>query len=282
MQNPSSLDDNIRRHYTRQDLGHAILSALAATGKDLDHLKPEDLAPVDEFHIRGREATIELAQQLQLDSTKHVLDVGSGLGGPSRYLALAYGCRVTGLDLTQEYVRVAQMLADRLGLSSRVTYRHGSALAMPFDDASFDVVWTQHAAMNIADKAKLYAEIWRVFRPGGLFALYDILAGPGGALHFPVPWAREPSLSFLITPEALRAVLETTGFRIVSWRDSSEAGQAWFRQLAAKLQAQAGSPALGFHVLLGADFRTMAQNQMRNLNENRIVLIEAIAQRQMG
>ncbi len=108
MQNPGSLDDNIRRHYTRQDLGHALLSALAAAGKDLDHLKPEDLAPVDEFHIRGREATIELAQQLRLDSTKHVLDVGSGLGGASRYLALAYGCRVTGLDLTPEYVRVAQ------------------------------------------------------------------------------------------------------------------------------------------------------------------------------
>jgi ubiquinone/menaquinone biosynthesis C-methylase UbiE len=280
MQNPSSPADHIQQHYTRQHLGQAILSALADVGKDLDHLKPDDLAPVDEFHIRGRAATRELAQPLQLDSAKHVLDVGSGLGGASRYLACTFGCRVTGLDLTPEYVRVAQMLADRLGLSACVTYRQGSALAMPFEDASFDVVWTQHAAMNIADKAKLYAEIWRVLRPGGLFALYDILAGPGGALHFPVPWAREPSLSFLITPEALRGQLEKTGFRIVSWRDTSEAGQAWFREVAAKLQAQAGSPALGFHLLLGADFPMMAQNQVRNLSENRIVLIEAIAQRQ--
>jgi len=282
MQNTGSLNDNIQQHYTRQDLGDAILSALTAAGKDLNHLKPEDLAPVDEFHIRGREATIELPQQLHLDTTQHVLDVGSGVGGASRYLALAFGCRVTGLDLTEEYCRVAQMLADRLGLSSRVTFRQGSALEMPFEDASFDVVWTQHAAMNIADKAKLYTEIWRVLRPGGLFALYDILAGPGGALHFPVPWAREPSLNFLITPEALRRLLEKTGFRIVSWRDTSETGQAWFREVAAKMKAQAGSPPLGFHVLLGADFRTMAQNQVRNLNENRIILIEAIAQRPPG
>lgn len=280
MQNTSSLAKEIQQHYTRQELGDAILSALAAAGRDLNNLKPEDLASVDEFHIRGREATIELAQQLHLDAAKQILDVGSGVGGASRYLAVAFGCRVTGLDLTEEYCRAAQMLADRLGLSSRVTYRHGSALAMPFEDASFDVVWTQHAAMNIADKTKLYDEIRRVLRPGGSFALYDVLAGPGGALHFPVPWAREPSLNFLITPEALRELLERAGFRIVSWRDTSRAGQAWFQEVAAKMQAQGGSPPpLGFHLLLGEDFRPMAQNQVRNLNERRIVLIEAIAQR---
>jgi ubiquinone/menaquinone biosynthesis C-methylase UbiE len=273
------LDHTIQQHYTRPDLGDAILSALAATGKDLNHLSLEDLAPVDEFHIRGREATIELAQQLPLDAAAHVLDVGSGLGGASRYLALAYGCRVTGLDLTEAYCRVAQMLADRLGLSSRVTYRHGSAVAMPFEAASFDVVWTQHATMNIADKATLYDEIRRVLRPGGVCAFYDILAGPGGTPHFPVPWAREPSFSFLITPEALREVLEHTGFRITSWRDTSAVGRAWFQEVAAKMQQEGGSPPLGFHLLLGADFRSMAQNQVRNLNEQRIVLIEAIAQR---
>ena len=190
------LDHTIQQHYTRPDLGDTILSALAATGKDLDHLTLEDLAPVDEFHVRGRQATIELAQQLPLDADTHVLDVGSGLGGASRYLALTYGCRVTGLDLTEAYCRVAQILADRLGLGSRVTYHHGSAVTMPFDDASFDVIWTQHAAMNIADKSTLYGEIRRVLRPGGVFACYDILAGPGGTPHFPVPWAREPSFSF--------------------------------------------------------------------------------------
>ncbi len=279
MRNISSLESHVQQHYIRQDSGEAILSALAAAGKDLDNLKPEDLAPVDEFHIRGRDATIELAKQLDLDVTKHVLDVGSGVGGASRYLAVEFGCRVTGLDLTEEYCQVAQMLADRLGLGPHVTYRHGSALAMPFQDASFDVVWTQHASMNIADKVKLYAEIWRVVRPGGLFALYDVLAGPAGALHFPVPWARESSLNFLITPDTLRELLEEAGFRIVSWRDTSEAGQAWFRDVAAKMQTQGGSPPLGFHVLLGSDFRTMAQNQVRNLNEHRIVLIEVIARR---
>lgn len=282
MQSVDSSENEVEQHYTCQNLGETILSALAAAGKNPDKLKAEDLAPIDEFHIRGREATIELAQQLHLDSTKHVLDVGSGLGGASRYLASAFGCRVTGLDLTEAYCETAQMLADRLGLGSYVTYRHGNALAMPFEDASFDVVWTQHASMNIREKDQLYAEVWRVLRPGGLFALYDVLAGPGGSLHFPVPWTREPSLNFLITPEALRELLEEMGFRILSWRDSSEAGRIWFRDLAEKMQAQAGRPPLGFHLMLGEDFGAMARNQVRNLSENRIVLIEAIAERLAG
>jgi ubiquinone/menaquinone biosynthesis C-methylase UbiE len=279
MQRTGSLDGNVQEHYTRRDLRADVLSALTAAGKDVDHLKAEDLAPIDEFHIRGREATIELAQYLRLDASKHVVDVGSGLGGASRYLASEFGCHVTGLDLTEEYCRVAQMLADRVGLSSRVTYRQGSALAMPFADMSFDVVWTQHASMNIADKDQLYAEIWRVLRPGGRFALYDILAGPGGALHFPVPWARDSTLNFLIAPDALRQLLERIGFHIVSWRDTSAAGRDWFQGIAAKMKAHGGGPPLGFQVLLGADFRTMAQNQVRNLNENRIVLLEAVADR---
>jgi len=276
---PTSQDDNVQGHYSRQELLEAILTALAEAGKDINHLKLEDLAPVDEFHIRGREATLELASQVRLSANHEVLDVGSGVGGASRYLASEYGCHVTGLDLTEEYCHVAAALADRLGLSSRVSYRQGSALNMPFDDKSFDVVWTQHAAMNIADKAKLYSEIARVLRPGGYLALYDILAGPVSPLYFPVPWARDSSISFLATPGQLHEFLETAGLHSISWRDTSEVGRAWFKEVAAKMQQQGGSPALGFHVLLGPDFRVMAQNQVRNLNENRIVLIECVAQR---
>ena len=272
-------DDTIAEHYTMQDLAEAIFAGLKQAGKDLNNLKQEDLAPVDEFHIRGREATVELAQQLDLNASKHILDVGSGVGGASRYLASAYGCRVTGLDLTEAYCQVAQLLADRIGLGQLIAYRQGSALDMPFENASFDIVWTQHTAMNIADKARLYAESWRVLKPGGLLAIYDIVAGEGGPLIFPVPWAREPSISFLVTSDELRELLGQAGFQVVSWRDTSEEGRSWFREVAEKMQKVGGTPPLGFHILLGPDFKTMARNQVRNLNENRIGLIEAVVQR---
>jgi ubiquinone/menaquinone biosynthesis C-methylase UbiE len=279
MLSPDSQDNNVQGHYTRQNLDEAILAALTAAGKDIHRLKLQDLAPVDEFHIRGREATLELASQLGLDSRHKVLDVGSGVGGASRLLASEYGCEVTGLDLTDEYCRVARLLADRLGLGSRVSYRQGSALRMPFEDNSFDIVWTQHASMNIADKEKLYSEIARVLRRDGSFAMYDILAGPVGPLYFPVPWASDASISFLATPDELRDLLRAAQLHITSWRDTSEIGRTWFKEVASKMQQQGASPALGFHVLLGPDFRLMAQNQVRNLNENRIVLIECIARK---
>ncbi len=230
---------------------------------------------LDEFHIRGRQATIELARAAGLDSTKHVLDVGSGVGGPSRCIAREFGCRVTGIDLTDEYCRVAFMLAERIGLSRLVSYQQGDALNLPFPDRTFDVVWSQHAAMNIAYKETLYREMYRVLKPGGVLAIYDILAGPAGQIIFPVPWARRPETNFLVTPDELRRLLEESGFKILAWEDTTSAAKDWFASMAWNIQ-QGGLPTLGFHVLLGPDFQTMVQNQRQSLEKGRMILVQVV------
>jgi len=275
---PTQVNESVQAHYTRSDLGSVILAALEKVGKDLNRLTPEDLAPIDEFHIRGRAATLELAQAASVDSTKRVLDVGSGVGGTSRCLAREFGCRVTGIDLTDEYCRTAAMLSERIGLAELIDYRQGDATNLPFPDASFDIVWTEHVAMNIPDKPKLYREMHRVLKPGGTLAIYDILAGPAGPVLFPVPWARTPESSFLATPDELRMLLEKSGFKVAVWSDTSDAARAWFVALAEKIRKE-GMPPLGFHVLLGSDFQAMAQNQRRNLEEARIVLAQIVARR---
>jgi MPBQ/MSBQ methyltransferase len=270
------LTEGVKQHYARADLTNLILAALAKAGKDIERLRPEDLAPIDEFHIRGRQATLELAAAVGLDAGKHVLDVGSGVGGASRCIAHDFGCHVTGVDLTDEYCRTAAMLAERIGLSDRVSYRQGDALDLDFQDDSFDVVWTQHVAMNIPDKAALYREMYRVLKPGGALAIYDVLSGPTDPVLFPVPWARAPETSFLVTPEELRGLLEASGFTIERWDDTTDIARTWFTNLAKKIQTT-GLPPLGFHLLLGRDFQLMAQNQRRNLEEGRIVLAQVVA-----
>lgn len=272
------VNEAVQTHYARPDVGSVILAALEKAGKALDQLTPEDLAPVDAFHIRGRAATLELARAVGLDAGKHVLDVGSGIGGTSRCLATEFGCRVTGIDLTDEYCRAAEMLSGKVGLADRVDYRQGDATRLPFDDAVFDVVWTEHVAMNIPDKTRLYEEMYRVLKPGGTLAIYDVLAGPSGAVLFPVPWARTPETSFLVSPDELRRLLEDAGFAIAEWSDTTEVAYEWFKALAEKIRKE-GFPPLGFHLLMGPDFREMAQNQGRNLQERRIVLGQVVAKK---
>lgn len=272
----NGIAEAIKTHYGRSDLAEVILGALEDAGVDIQQLSLEELAPIDEFHIRGRAATLELAQAAGLSSTKRVLDIGSGIGGTSRCLAKEFGCRVTGIDLTDEYCQVASMLTAKVGLDGLVDYRQGDATNLPFEDNQFDVVWTEHVAMNIPDKRRFYSEMYRVLKPGGTLAIYDVLAGSSGPVLFPVPWARTPDTSFLVSPEELRDLLRDSGFTVSDWKDTTAEARVWFVNLAEKIRRE-GFPVLGFHLLMGQDFRVMAQNQGRNLEEGRISLGQIVS-----
>ncbi len=263
-------------HYNCSGLTETILAAITAGGKNPAQITITDLAPIDELHVRGRKATIELAQKLNLNRDSTVLDIGCGIGGAARYLATTFDCQITGIDLTFEYCRAAAALGELTGLAAKASYLQSDATALPFPDSCFDCVWTVHTAMNISDKIGLYNEIRRVLKPDGSLALYDILAGAGGKIHTPVPWAREASHSHLLTPQELRQLLDSAGLTVSSWHDSTDEGRTWFSRLA-KRSATSAPPTLGVQLLFGGSFPEMARNQVRNLNEERIVLIECIA-----
>jgi SAM-dependent methyltransferase len=269
----------VNAHYGRGGLGDAILAALRAAGKDVEALTTDDVAPVDHFHTGGKAATLALARLAGLGSGLRVLDVGGGLGGAARVLAQELGCRVTVVDLTEAYCQVGAELTRRTKLADRVDFRHGDALALPFPAASFDIVWTQHSTMNIAAKAALYREIHRVVRPGGRYAFHEIAAGAAGLPpHFPVPWARDPGGSALAPPADLRRLLGDAGFKEAAWLDLAAESLEWFRPRAAA--AQAGPlPPLGLQLLLGDDLGPMLANIVRNLEEQRITVVQGVAER---
>ena len=263
------MTETVSRHYAGNlDLAGVIAESLRKAGKDPARLGTKDLATVDEFHIRGRKATLDLAQSLGLTASSHLLDIGSGLGGPARTVAEAFGCRVTGIDLTPAFCEAATVLSGWVGLGDRVAFRQGDATSLPFADATFDAAMTVHVAMNIAAKDRMYAEARRVLKPGSRFAVYDVLQGEGGEVHYPVPWAREPSISHLATPEEMVALLRGAGFEILSSEDSTEESQAWFEGVARHTAQNA--PAVTFQLFLGNDFPAMARNQVANLRERRI------------
>lgn len=264
------MPDTVASHYTGEGkLANRIANALKAAGKNLDALTTANLATIDEFHIRGRPATLELAEKMSIDTASRVLDIGSGLGGPARTLAETYGCHVTGIDLTPEFCDTATTLSKWVGLGDRVTFIQGDATALPFDAGLFDAAMTIHVAMNIPAKDQMYAEAKRILKPGGMFVVYDILQGEGGHVLFPVPWARTPEISHLATPAEMRALLTAAGFEITTEIDSTEESHGWFAAMRERIAKQ-GTPPLTFREFLGDDFRDMTQNQVTNLTERRI------------
>jgi MPBQ/MSBQ methyltransferase len=270
----------VNARYTFDNLETRILDGLRAMGKDPDALTPEDLAPADQLHSGGLEATLELVALAAVRADETALDIGGGLGGPARILASRSGCHVTVLDLNETFCRTGAALTARVGLGDRVTFQQGDAQAMPFADHSFDVAWTQHASMNIPDKRRLYQEVFRVLRPGGRFIIHDHMAGPVQPIHFPVPWARDETINHLIAPEEARALLREVGFRERIWEDQSDKTTAWFRESLARMNA-AGSTGipLGLRLAQGADFDKMMRVQGRNFEERRVSTILALLDR---
>ena len=265
--------NDVRNHYRATGLTERLQTALLPLGPADQPLKPEQLAGLDQFHTRGLAATTELAKLAGITADMAVLDVGSGVGGPARFLAATYGCRVTGVDLSEPFVDAARYLTERTGLSGKVSFQTGSALELPFEAGRFDAALLQHVAMNIEDRARLNSEIRRVLRVGGKFATYDVVT-IGGEPHYPVPWARTPATSFLRTAAATRDAIEAAGFRALTVRDDSDLAKAWVTQLrSAPLPA---SPALNLGVVMGADFPQLAANLGRNISEGRVGIFTAV------
>jgi len=270
-----SLAGLVRQHYEAGPDGVGLVAKVAAFLDSLgeDAAQASQLAGLDQFHVGGLPATMELAAFAGVRHGSDVLDAGSGLGGPSRYLADAYGCTVAGVDLAPSYVAIAQLLAERTGLGGRVAYRVGDLAELPFGDGCFDLVWTQHVVMNVRDRKEVYREFKRVLRPGGRVAFYDVLAGDGHPdVVFPVPWAERAGTSFLLTEAETAAAFRQAGFEPGGWKDVTAAAVAGFGQPRPPVP-----PGPSLAAVMGPRFAGMAANLARNLREGRVRLVMGVA-----
>lgn len=272
-----STDRDVSVHYSRGRLLERLYAALTEDGVDPAHLTIEALAPYDQFHGRGLEATEEVARRIKIGATGHILDVGSGIGGPARYVAHRFGCRVTGIDLTPEFCDVARELTRLLGLASRVKFELGDALAMPFADSSFDGAYSMNVSMNIADKSGLYREIHRVLRPGAWLMLSEIAKGTGGEIDYPTPWASGAQTSFLSTPEATRSGLVEAGFDVAEQRSVREQVLAFGARSRAMVERGEKPPHRAVQLMHGEIAAQAMANTARGLAEARIDPIEILA-----
>lgn len=270
--------EHIHCYYSPNDLYNKIINGLNKLGKDLSKVTLDDLQPVDEFHIRGDSATKELIELAEFTPDMHVLDVGCGIGGSTRRLSHETGCRVTGIDLSNEYIEVAERLTKLLNMQEQVKFHACSALELPFADNSFDGVWSLQMNMNVEDKLAWLNETYRVLKPGGRAVFYEVCAHKNTPLYFPVPWAQDNSMSFLVPPESFRKIITSVGFSITVWNDKTELAQKAFAN-AKEPVGEPNLPVLGVYLLVGNDIQTKAYNLHRNLDEDRVSLIETVAEK---
>jgi len=266
-------------HYEQGRILDRIKEGLSALGKTPATVTVEDLSPVDEFHIGGRQATGDFLDQLRLRTDDHVLDIGCGIGGAARFAATRYGSTVTGVDLTGEYIETGNTLCSWVGLSNQVTLLHESAVDMPFEDGSFDAAYMLHVGMNIKHKTALAKEINRVLKPGGYLGIFDVMQVGEGGLDFPLPWSSLPETSAVGTPDEYKKALAISGFKLIAERNRRDFAMAFFADLRARMAGSKGAPPLGLHILMGEKTSEKISNVVAQLSKNCIAPIELIAKK---
>jgi ubiquinone/menaquinone biosynthesis C-methylase UbiE len=275
----SDLERSIASHYGRPGLMAAVLEGLARAGGNPDAPTLDELAPVDEFHTAGRLTTLQALAMMPIAPGMHVVDAGCGLGGTARCLASEHGCRVTGIDLTPDYIELARLLTERMGLSDRCAFHVGSVLALPFADAEFDAGLTFHVAMNIEDRQKFYRELARVLRPGAPLCVFDVMKGPAAGMNYPVPWAETEATSFLKSCQETGALLAESGFQLAGERNLRDFAREYFREVFAKIAEAGGPPPLGLHLLTGENAPEKFANYVKGLDAHQIEPVILIAMR---
>jgi len=265
-----NLNQSIENHYLKEKLYEDIVKRLKEQDIDLNKVKRSDISGTDEFHVRGAAVSKELANSIDLKGAS-VLDVGCGLGGPCRMLADEYDCQTTGIDLSNEYIRTAKKLSELVNLNHKTTFIQGDATNLPFEDDSFDIVWTQHVQMNIPGKKKFYSEINRVLKTGGYFLFYDILKKEDNEINYPMPWASNGNLSFLFKADEMDNILKKLGLTKKESTNQTQDGIAFFDALVTRLK-EFGPPKMGLNVLMGDTTKPKLMNLLTHLKSGELEL----------